>query len=332
MKTVEKILLAVGLLAFVILGWKMPWPSITHAVGAVGFGFVLIFSQEIVAHLFNTLGWWVAFLPEHRAQVPSFWRLLRLRIAGDGVHYMIPSAIVAGEMAKANMIGDRHPIASRLSSIVVAKFTQLLAFAIISVGSLWLVVRGSVDFAPFRAQLGAGMALLGGLIAVLIILEVRACFPGGEKEKPAKAKGWSVVAMIDQDVRTFLRLHPGRFALSTLFYGLAYIWSAFEAYWIARFLGLPISIKTALIIEILSTSADGMFFMVPAKAGTQEVTKTAIFTALGLPKASGFAFGLVRHAREILWSLVGWILYYQDRRRSAKDSAASQAASQGAPA
>lgn len=324
MSRAEKIILAVGLAAFGLVASKMPWSSIRWAVGSVGLGFILILSQEIVAHFLNTLGWWTAFLPEHRSVVPSFWRLLRLRIAGDGVHYLVPSAIVAGEVAKASMIGSTHPVSKRISSLVVSKFTQLLAFSLISTGSLLLIVQGRVSFASMDGHLGAGIALLSLMPLCVAVLKLRARWgrTAVSKNPSGEAGGWrSVVSMLDQDARTFLRKCPGSFFLSVFFFALAYLWGAFEAYWIAYFLGLPITVETALIIEVLSTSVDGIFFMVPAKAGTQEVGKTAIFVALGLPKTAGFAFGLVRHAREIVWALAGLGLFYSERRQAPAASA-----------
>ncbi|TPW18607.1 MAG: hypothetical protein FD126_3378, partial [Elusimicrobia bacterium] len=76
----------------------------------------------------------------------------------------------------------------------------------------------------------------------------------------------------------------------------------------------------ALTIELLSITIDGIFFMVPAKVGTQEGGKTAIFTALGLPPASGFAFGVVRHIRELAWAALGLYLCSAPRRDSTPSS------------
>jgi len=316
LKTAEKILLGIGILAFVYVSLKMPWEPIALAVRGVGCGFFLIFFQEIVSHIFNTLGWQVAFLPEHRQMVPSFWRLLRVRIAGDAVGYLIPSALVAGELAKATMIGDRHPLASRLSSLVVAKFTQMIAFALITVGSLFLIAQGKVSFGTIENPLGAAFTLLGVILLILFGLKVRAGW--GDKAEAGQeelSQGWrGTLKMLDKGTMTFLRKHPALFLLSILCFAAAYLWGIFEAYWIARFMGMPISVETAMFIELLSISVDGILFMVPAKAGTQELSKTAIFAALRLPKAAGFTFGLIRHIREILWALVGLALFYRMRR------------------
>jgi uncharacterized membrane protein YbhN (UPF0104 family) len=113
----------------------------------------------------------------------------------------------------------------------------------------------------------------------------------------------------------FLRDHPGRVVLSTFMFVLAYGWGCFEAYWICRFLGIPVSVFTALAIEVLSVTIDGILFMVPAKIGTQEGGKVAVFAALGLPASLGLAFGLVRHVRELSWAGIGMLLYALSARR-----------------
>ena len=64
-----------------------------------------------------------------------------------------------------------------------------------------------------------------------------------------------------------------------------------------------------MLIEVLSSMIDGIFFMVPAKVGTQEAGKTAIFVLLGLPAQTGLAFGIVRHIRELSWASLGLALY-----------------------
>jgi hypothetical protein len=76
---------------------------------------------------------------------------------------------------------------------------------------------------------------------------------------------------------------------------------------------------TALTIEVLSVTVDGMLFVVPAKIGTQEGGKMAIFTALGLSPSLGFAFGVVRHIRELTWAAFGILLCWcQPRPRNTK--------------
>jgi hypothetical protein len=53
-----------------------------------------------------------------------------------------------------------------------------------------------------------------------------------------------------------------------------------------------------------------MLFVVPAKIGTQEGGKVAVFAALGLPLPLGLAFGITRHVRELAWAALGILLCY----------------------
>jgi hypothetical protein len=91
-------------------------------------------------------------------------------------------------------------------------------------------------------------------------------------------------------------------------FALAYAWGAFEAYWICWFLGHPVSLATAAMIEVLSITVDGLLFVVPAKIGTQEGGKMAVFGMLGLSTSLGLAFGIVRHVRELTWAGLGLLL------------------------
>ena len=120
--------------------------------------------------------------------------------------------------------------------------------------------------------------------------------------------------MRDQTAR-YLRAHPGRFALSTFFFMMGFAWGAWEVLVICFFLGLRVDLITALCVEVLSVVVDSVFIMVPAKIGTQEAGKIAIFAGLGLPAARGLAFGLVRHVRELSWAAAGFLIYAWDRRR-----------------
>ena len=135
----------------------------------------------------------------------------------------------------------------------------------------------------------------------------------------AAAGPWSLLAIQGQ-IADFFRDHPGRFALSIAFFILGYAWGIVEVLLVCHFLGVPLGLLLATGVEVLSTMIDGMTFMVPAKIGTQEAGKTAIFAGLGLGAGAGFAFGAVRHLRELVWAAGGLMLYtFQQRGLSSAE-------------
>jgi hypothetical protein len=80
----------------------------------------------------------------------------------------------------------------------------------------------------------------------------------------------------------------------------------------------------AFSIEFLSNLIDALAFWVPAKIGTQEAGKTAIFAGLGLPPEMGFTLGVIRHVRELTWAGLGLGLYAHHQKKTPPDDLSNQ--------
>jgi len=319
MKTFEAALLAAGLIMFGLLLKNMDFAYVALSLSTVGVGFVLIIGQELVAHVFNALGWKYSLSPSLDKKIP-FLSVLKMRIAGDGINYLTPSATLAGEWSRAVMMGNSHTLEERLSSVAIAKITQAIAMVAASITGLVWAFTSRINFGGMEGQMKSGGWLIAGMIIAIVLLEMRAAKTkkpdaAEDKKKEGIRSVWQQLKKVDREIMRFLRQYPSRFAMSVLCFLVAYAWGAFEAYWICRFLGAPVTVSTAVLIELLSIFMDGIFFAVPGKAGTQEATKTAIFTALGMKPSAGFAFAVVRHIREIFWALTGFALYYTHRRQ-----------------
>ncbi|HOX23600.1 MAG TPA: lysylphosphatidylglycerol synthase domain-containing protein, partial [Elusimicrobiales bacterium] len=261
----------------------------------------------------------LSFKPELANRI-GFWELLKMRIAGDGLNYLTPSATMAGEIAKTAMLGPAHALEERVSSVAVSKITQLAAMLLCSVVGLGSAFLWGMNLTGMKRQIIGGGWLLLALLLFIAAMEWRAgrsADSNGTQTGPRKTLREKLKA-VDASMKTYLRAYPARTLLSTLAFFGAYVWGTIEAYLICYFLGHPVTATTALLIELLSVFMDAIFFAVPAKAGTQEATKTAIFAALGLNPAIGFAFGITRHIREIAWAAFGLWLYYRhcsDKKR-----------------
>ncbi len=296
MTTRHKLLVSLGALGLVVLLWRIDLNAVQLALFHVGWGMALVLSQEIVAHVLNASAWRFAFTREVAARF-SFGELVRLRVAGDAINYLTPTATIGGEVVRTAMLSDACDADARTVSVIIAKTTQTLAQAFFITAGLTLVATEWIATGPIRSFLPWAVGV-GLLTAILVAHRLKA--RGGETAGPwRRAFG----------AREFLRNHPGRVALSTLMFAVAYTWGAFEAYWICRFLLMPVPVITAFTIEVLSITVDGILFIVPAKIGTQEGGKVAVFAALGLSPSLGFAFGVVRHVRELIWAALGAFLY-----------------------
>jgi uncharacterized membrane protein YbhN (UPF0104 family) len=305
MKLAQKILLVLGIVTLAFLLWKLDVGAVWALVAMVKWGFILIIGQEVIAHLLNAYGWHLGYRREDAAAF-RFRDLLRYRIIGDGVNYLTPSAQLAGEFARASLLNPVASLEVRLSGVVVAKFAQAVGQGLIGLSGVALCLNGRVErLAPyepfFQGLLAAALLLMIGLV---LYEKLR-----GRRESAEVLAGDSLMRSVPRQLRRYLADHPGRFMMSILMYAGAYAWGTLEVWMICKFIGLPVGWEMAFAIEALSCIIDGVMFFVPAKVGTQEAGKTAIFVLLGLPAQSGLAFGIVRHVRELAWASAGMALY-----------------------
>ncbi|MBI5629458.1 MAG: flippase-like domain-containing protein [Elusimicrobia bacterium] len=297
MRWFRRAILAAGLATMALLLWRFEPALVWARIRGLGFGFLAILAFQIFDHMLNALGWRFAFSGGDAKGIP-FLALIRGRVAGDGVNYLTPSGTIAGELIRPGLLVGFAPEPVRNASVVVAKLSQALGQALFILLGMLFVINGKLNLlsGTQRAWGIAGSSLLIGLISLAVYVMAR--------KLPKTGK----LAELGGQLQDYLARHPGRFSLSILFFIAGYAWGAAEVLLICHFMGLSLSVTAALAVEILSNLIDSLFFMVPAKVGTQEAGKTAIFHALGYAPAQGLAFGLIRHCREILWACLGLLL------------------------
>jgi hypothetical protein len=310
------IVLLFGAATFVYLLLRFDPGRLLDHLLVFGRGFAVLLPFQILDHMLNAAGWKLAFPPES-AGGAGFWDLVRVRIAGDGVNYLTPSAQLGGEFVRPGMLRGALSNDVKVTSVLVAKVTQSVgqAFFILS-GLGYLLHAHLFDFEGRQATIGAigvGGILFGLVVGVgLLIVDPPAWF---ERRFPSAVHASAGVRGL---LKNYILRHPLRGLGSIAFFMLGYSWGAAEIWIICHFLGLSITVETAFSIEFLSNLIDSLAFWVPAKLGTQEAGKTAIFAGLGLPPEMGFTVGVVRHVRELLWAGAGLAMYAVHQRRTAK--------------
>jgi hypothetical protein len=309
--------LGIGSATFLALLWSLGPARIAARLMGFGWGFALVLPFQIFDHALNAAGWSLSF-PPGAARRARFLDLVRVRIAGDGVNYLTPSGNIAGEFVRPGMLRADLPDEVKVASVFLAKAAQAIAQALFVLLGLGWLLHGRLY--AFRAgQAGWAVAAMS-----VIVVGVGICVTALARTPPAWLKRRSPQLVLRTEplrrlLRDSLGRHPLRLAGSTLLFMCGYAWGAAEIWLIARLLGLTLSAGTALSVEFLSNLVDSLAFMVPAKIGTQEAGKTAIFKGLGLAPDLGFTVGLIRHLRELCWAGFGLSLYAaHQRRQSAK--------------
>lgn len=313
MKYFRKAIIVAGALAFVVLLWKLNLRLVLESVSKIGFRIFIILLLWPVTILLNATGWRLSFEREV-GRTYSTAELIRLWLAMDGINYFVPTGTIAGEVVRASMLRDVHALEVRTASVVISRIAETVAQVLfVLAGFVFLVSRiTSIErFGWIRRTSGWALAV----VTLLMLAYVVIVWSRGPAWGTAPPKSTKLHRVVFGKLGVYFAAHPSRFLAAVVVFMAGFAWPAVEGYLICHFIGIPISAATAVTIEVLSVAIDGALFMVPAKVGTQELGKTAIFSLLGLPLSSGAAFGIIRHIREIVWNSIGLSIYTAGRPR-----------------
>jgi glycosyltransferase 2 family protein len=268
---------------------------------------VLVFPCTVFK-LFDTLGWLWTFPGER----PSLFTLLKVRLVGQAVNATTPTGTLGGDAVKAWLLRDRVSPRESVASLIVVKTTMLASQGLF----LALGVLLARHVLPVRTPLLPPMELLLVLESLAVVgfvaVQLAGAVRGGQRVIArlgiSAARFGDAARDVDRALVTFYRRRPGRLSLSVACNLLGWLASAGETWLILRFLGVDVSIPTALVIEAFSTGVRFATFFVPAQIGVAEGGSVAACVALGLSSATGLSLALVRRVRETAWIGVGLLL------------------------
>lgn len=272
----------------------------------------LMVLSYLFVYLLDNAGWHFAFSGKEGPFLP-YWTLFRIRMAGEAVNNVIPSAYIGGEAAKVYLAKKcGMPAIRGGASVVVGKTTQTLAEVIFIAAAAWLALSivepGS---AIHRGMLFVTFAA-SGIVVMLFAVQRYGMFAGllrvtrllrfkirilEENEEHLKR--------LDERIFGFYREEPLRFAASTFFYLAGWAAGTLEILFVAWLLGIEVHWTQAVAIEAFTAVAKGVGIFVPGALGVQESGIAFLCRILGLPDAMGISYAILRRAREVIYVLLG---------------------------
>ena len=286
---------------------------------------VVVCFPFVLVTAFDTLGWRFAFVTDR----VSFGTLLRVRLAGEAFNLTTPTAALGGEAVKTWLLRGAVSLDESIPSVVVAKTTIMIGqglFLLVGVVVAWVWVL------PDSTMLYGMLALLAlevVSLATFVIAQTRGMFGWTRRlleRLGVRAFGHGeTISRVDRGLAWFYQHEPRRLTLSIGSHFVAWLLGSIEAFLILRFLGMPVSLTTATVIEAFGTGVRFVTFMIPASLGALEGGYVAIFAALGLAPAAGVSFGLVRRVRELVWVVVGLLVFAVMRPAAVSPSAMTKA-------
>ncbi len=289
--------------------------EITISVLAMGWGIALVSAFRFALLIFDTLSWRALLDRGNRPSLPwLFWS----RWVADSANTLLPVARIGGEFLRAYMLyqhrgGGAIAGASVLVDVTAGIFTQVL-FSTVGVFLFFVIVGTDSDT---TLNLTLGLALFAGGMAGLYTIQRLGIFTRLARftERAIRREYWRNLtgSAIEFDNAIAALYRKKRPILACCFWRiLGWVFGTGEVWLILYFLGQPISLAEAFVLESLGQAARSAGFMIPGGLGVQEGGLLLVGSHLGLTAEIALALSLAKRAREllvgvpclILWQLV----------------------------
>ncbi|HEX2352597.1 MAG TPA: flippase-like domain-containing protein [Xanthobacteraceae bacterium] len=299
-----------GIAAIVALTVWSGVGSVGHAVSSVGWGILLVVVVRAVTVLVAGAGWWLLFPAKVRPQLGT---CLGLRFVREAVNVLLPVAQVGGDVVGAALLRGRAvPGALAAASVIVDVLIQAAAQFLFALVGLLILVALEADHA--LAQTAAvGVAVAALMLAGFYFAQRQ----GGQRilrwivGRLAGDREWRVLGTIDAVYHNLGTIYAARwsFTASSVVHMAGWIVGAAEVWIVFAFMGHPVSIAEAIVIESLMHAVRGAAFAVPGALGAQEGALVLLCAAFGIPPQEAIALSLVKRAADLavgVPGLVGW--------------------------
>ncbi len=310
MRRIETLIVLLALGFYVWFLHRFGWADVLHYVRVAGWGLLLTVALEAVARLANTLGWRVTI--ENCPRALGFGELFAARIAGEAVDYVTPSAQLGGQFVMAMMVRHKLPMAAGLVTVVVAALAEML-------GQVGFITGGMLTVLPFEARFHhllwpalGGLALAIAFAAGFFYVQIKRPFSHlwraaahFDLSRIANDEMRDAAAEADTLLLDFHARHRLRLAASCLCYLAAWSLGPLEIYILLLLLHEPTTWQIAVLVEVFGQLIERVTFMIPAKLVSQEGGKALVMAMLGYPADVGFAVGLLRRFKEMVWVFFG---------------------------
>jgi len=299
-----------GLLGTILLIAYYGFGAVVGALLGLGGGLVWVSLFHIVPMICSALGWW-ALQNATWSGPPLLY--VWVRWIRESANALLPVAQVGGELIAARILtfhGAKGSVAVA-GSLVDMTMEVITQFFFTLLGIAFLVALRGFDSTAGWLVVGAGVGALA--LGGFVLAPRRGLFMLLEQglEYLARKTGWSALGQADGLHATVVALHQDRrgLAISFVFHSASWVVGAGEIWLALYFMGHPISLVEALIIESLGQAARSAAFAVPGALGAQEGGYLLIGGLLGLSPELALALSLVKRVRDLLLGLPGLLAW-----------------------
>jgi len=313
MKLARILFLLIGVALFAAIIANTDLHEALSLVGQMSWGGAIVLALFFISFLGDVFAWQLTLSAS--SGMTWYGRLWLVRMVGEAFNYTIPAGGMGGESVKAVLLKRYFGIDydDAIASLVMVKTINLIALvAFLSIGFALMQFSSAIENA-YRNVAAIGLTVLIIAISAFFVVQrfgllssTAALFARRGNHPWAE---WVVDKIQDVETR-FKKFYDGNAVKFIAALGVAFaVWcvGVAEIYATLYFLGYPVSLSEAWMIEAAAQLIRSGTFFIPASLGAQEgifVVMCGIFT--GTP-VSGLATALVRRIREITWVAAGFL-------------------------
>jgi putative membrane protein len=305
--------LTFGVASFVgIIVWQGVG-EVAAALGAAGAGLLVVAAFHLVPLAADGLGWWALLA---RGRRPPARTVLYARWVGEGINSVLPVMQIGGAVVRWQLLARAGVDTASAAASVVVDVTLLVAtqalFTLLGLAVLAVSLGGAR--VGMAAALGTG--LMATAVAGFVLLQRWGLFGGVlvPLARRVSRREWAGVearaAEMDARVEALYR-DRHKLLVSAAWHLASWILGAGETWLALRFLGSPVGLVEALLLESLGQAVRSAAFAVPGGIGVQEGGYLVLGGAVGLAPETAIALSLARRVRELavgLPALIAWQL------------------------
>jgi putative membrane protein len=317
------LLLGAGLLSALLLHNGLS--DVGEVLATAGTGLVVVALFHLLPIALDAVGWWHV-LP--RQERPGLGTYVFARWICFSVNSLLPVMQVGGNVARARLLARRGVEGARAAASVVVDMTTLvfsqILFALAGLALLAARLGADTPAAPVIA----GIAVMALLVLGFYLAQQRGLFgvvsQGIERITGTGERLTARAEAIDEAVRALYARRRSTLA-ATAWHVASWIVGGVEVWLALWFLGHPVSLMTALLLESLGHTVRSAAFVVPGALGVQEAGYLALGRVVDLGPDTALALSLAQRVRDLLLGLPGLLAWWMDGTLAAPEISAGHA-------
>ncbi len=295
--------------------------EVSDAIFSVGWEFLAVLLVHPVQIVQAAIGWKGLFV---KPSSLSLVTVIEARWIRESANCLLPVAQIGGELFGARVLSIRGLRGGDATASVVVDLTvEIFAQFLFVLLGLALVLNQEDNTGVIE------WIIIGTMIAAPVLLAFLAAqryglFLGVERFLLWLTTRWSLLYVsavegLHDGIQRFYR-NPRGLLLACSMHLLAWLTGTFEVWLILYFIGDPVTLRQALVLESLGHAIRSAAFVVPGGIGVQEGAYVLLAMTYGIPPQQGLALSLIKRAREIILGLPGLVIWSALESRKQKST------------